>query len=164
MNASGKLFTAFSILALATAASCSNDTKTQATTGPTSADSVGNAMATDSTAIPMVGSDVDAHGCKGSAGYTWSSVRKDCIQLHQDAIRLEDQGENGSKTVSAFVVVADDDRMAELFYPGAPEPFLMKQVPDSGAGTWRYGDYTLTQWKGMYTLELGKQTIFQGHQ
>ena len=29
---------------------------------------------------PMPGSDVDAHGCKGSAGYQWSEELKQCVR------------------------------------------------------------------------------------
>ena len=30
--------------------------------------------------MPMPGSDVDAHGCKGSAGYQWSEELKQCVR------------------------------------------------------------------------------------
>jgi predicted lipoprotein with Yx(FWY)xxD motif len=28
----------------------------------------------------MVGNDTDEHGCKGSAGYTWCDIRKECVR------------------------------------------------------------------------------------
>jgi hypothetical protein len=30
---------------------------------------------------PVLGGDKDAHGCIGSAGYTYSQIRKDCVRL-----------------------------------------------------------------------------------
>lgn len=33
--------------------------------------------------IQMAGSDRDAHGCIGSAGYTWSPVREACIRVFE---------------------------------------------------------------------------------
>ena len=38
----------------------------------------------------MPGSDRDAHGCIGSAGYIWSEVRQDCIRLFEQGIRTVD--------------------------------------------------------------------------
>ena len=39
-------------------------------------------------AAPQVGADKDAHGCIGSAGYTYSVVRKDCIRLWEEGTAL----------------------------------------------------------------------------
>ena len=36
----------------------------------------------------LVGADRDEHGCIGSAGYTWSEVRKDCIRLFEDGLQF----------------------------------------------------------------------------
>ena len=39
---------------------------------------------------PMVGSDVDAHGCKGSAGYRWNAALNECVRpWMSSAITLE---------------------------------------------------------------------------
>ena len=63
----------------------------------------------------LVGADRDEHGCIGSAGYTWSEVRKDCIRLFEDGIRTE--AVDGSGQVM-YVVFSPDSLKAELFSRG----------------------------------------------
>ncbi len=115
---------------------------------------------------PVVGADRDEHGCKGSAGYRWSLVRNECIRIFEAGIRLNAKAPGLDTTFSAFVVFKSDteDEQAELFLPGQ-EPLLLDRVADSGAGTWKRDTLVLTQWKGMYTLDGGKQqTLYQGAQ
>ena len=38
--------------------------------------------------VPVVGGDRDEHGCIGSAGYTWSVLRGECIQVFEVGTRL----------------------------------------------------------------------------
>lgn len=110
--------------------------------------------------IPLVGGDQDAHGCKGSAGYTWSVVKNECIRIFESGVRLDAKAPYLDKTLSAFVVFKSeqDDAQAELFIPSAKESILLKKAQDNGAGTWKNDAMTLKQWKGMYTLE-GKDGV-----
>jgi len=67
---------------------------------------------TSSTApVAMVGGDSDAHGCKASAGYTWSSIKKTCIRVFELPLKLSDP--KGS--MIAGVVISDDKKQAEVF-------------------------------------------------
>jgi hypothetical protein len=102
----------------------------------------------------MTGNDKDNHGCIGSAGYQWSEVKNECIRLFEKGVRLDPQLASLDQTVSAFVVfkATEDDAKAELFVPGRPTAILNKK-PGDEAGTWVGVDYTLTYWKGMYSLE-----------
>lgn len=104
---------------------------------------------------PMVGGDQDEHGCKASAGYTWSVVKNECIRIFESGIRLDAQAAVADKTLSAFVVFKSEteDAEAELFLPGSPKTQILKKAADNGAGIWKSEDFKLTQWKGMYTLE-----------
>ncbi|MEY2829228.1 MAG: hypothetical protein RIQ33_1086, partial [Bacteroidota bacterium] len=36
----------------------------------------------------IVGNDADKHGCKPSAGYTWSVLKNDCIRIWETGIQL----------------------------------------------------------------------------
>ena len=107
---------------------------------------------------PIVGADNDAHGCIGSAGYTWSAVRKSCLRLFEAGIRLNPRRKPTGVMLSAFVVFAsdDDDRLAEVFLPGRPAALLLHHVRGSGAGKWRGAGYVLSQWKGMYMLDTAR--------
>jgi hypothetical protein len=114
---------------------------------------------------PMVGNDKDAHGCKGSAGYQWSVIKNDCIRIFESGIRLDAQAKNLDKTLSAFVVFKSDteDDKVELFMPNSKTSIILKKVGKNDAGTWKNKQYTLTQWKGMYSLEnSSKKLLYQG--
>jgi hypothetical protein len=125
----------------------------------------------DSTAVddvPMVGGDQDKHGCKGSAGYTWSTVKNNCIRVFEEGIRLNPLDSTLNQTVSAFVVFANEanenEGESELFLPTLTDSSLiLKPLKDNGAGSWSNGTYLLTQWKGMYTLAENKKTLYQGN-
>jgi Protein of unknown function (DUF3828) len=124
-----------------------------------------NEAKAEKVATPMVGGDLDAHGCKASAGYTWSVVKNECIRLFEVGIRLDAQAANIDKTTSASVVFKsdDDDAQAELFLPNEKTSILLAKEKKEDAGTWKNEKYTLTQWKGMYSLEDSKKTLlYQG--
>ena len=36
----------------------------------------------------MVGNDADKHGCRASAGYTWSQLKKECIRIFDLDIKM----------------------------------------------------------------------------
>ena len=61
----------------------------------------------------LVGNDKDDHGCIASAGYTWSEVRKDCIRLWEQGVRMESVVD---KANTAFIVFAPDSLQVELFF------------------------------------------------
>lgn len=113
----------------------------------------------------MVGNDRDEHGCIGSAGYTWSVVKNECVRLFEVGIRLNAKAENLDKTLSAFVVFKSDsdDAQAEIFLPGQKGSLLLKKVKKEDAGTWKNDAYTLKQWKGMYMLDDAKgKALYEG--
>lgn len=57
----------------------------------------------------LVGGDRDEHGCQGSAGYTWSYARHDCVRLWEVGERIE----GGPKSV--YFVFSPDSLYAEIF-------------------------------------------------
>jgi hypothetical protein len=117
---------------------------------------------------PVVGADADEHGCKASAGYTWSAIRNECIRLFETGIRLDPQDSSLDKTVSAFIVfkTADDDAKAEVYLPNGTTAQIFEKQPNAGAGdagTWKGSDATIKYWKGMYMLEdANKKLLYQG--
>jgi len=147
-----RIFLAF--LFAATLLSCSNSTPKPPTPTPPVVD-----------APTMVGNDADAHGCRASAGYQWSALRNECIRLFETGIRLDPKAPELNKSLSAFIVFKSEteDQQAELYLPDQNQPQMLSKVPGNGAGKWKAGDYTLSQWKGMYTLETtGKKVLYEG--
>lgn len=63
------------------------------------------------------GSDRNPHGCIGSAGYSWSPVRAECIRIWEKGVVLEDStlNTNWAKNYAVFSV---DQTKAELHLAG----------------------------------------------
>ena len=81
---------------------------------------------------PVAGADRDAHGCIASAGYTWSSVRKQCIRIFEAGLAFEpDPAPAQGAVLAAYVVLAPAEgsvMAAELFVPGRDAPIAMSLV------------------------------------
>jgi len=87
----------------------------------------------------MTGNDKDAHGCIGSAGYTWSELLKTCIRTWEDGIRLNNTTDS-TATTSAFAVFNGDSSKVEIFFPSiTAQPILNK----TASGTWNAKNFTL---------------------
>jgi len=67
-------------------AACNN--KPAAKKETAKADTTVKTATTDTVSVPMTGNDRDEHGCIGSAGYTWSVVKNDCIRIFEAGKRL----------------------------------------------------------------------------
>ena len=121
-----------SIIALAFSA-CNNTT-------PQEADNTDGQPSTTEE-MPMVGGDRDEHGCIGSAGYTWSALRGECIQVFEVGTRLNPEDIKEEETViSAFIVSKEgDNSQVELFITGEEQNPILKQEAD---GTFKNGKYT----------------------
>ena len=132
---------------------CSNPTpnKTTVVTSP---------PATEQPTPPMTGTDTDEHGCKGSAGFQWSVLKNECVQVFNAGISLKAEAKSLDKSLAAFVVFKSEKEEAqvEVFLP-SEKSVLLTKTKDNGAGTWKNENYTLTQWKGMYSLENNKKVL-----
>lgn len=87
----------------------------------------------------MVGNDVDKHGCRASAGYTWSEVRHDCVRIWEVGTPLRDVLHNNS-TSRTYVVFSQNKSQAEVFIPSGRKNLVMKRH----GNMWKKGNYTLS--------------------
>lgn len=124
-------------------------------------------MVADTTTIypaQRPGSDHDSHGCIGSAGYTWSEVRKDCIRLWEQGTRLEATDGTGR---SAYIVFATDSAQVELFFSDkAPNEILQRRTLPSGRYAWNMeDDDTKSLWleNGTWTINKSGNVIFRSN-
>ncbi|WP_297974012.1 hypothetical protein [uncultured Capnocytophaga sp.] len=126
-----KIF-ALSVLALVFVA-CNNSTPEQ--TNDTAEDPTTPQQET------MVGSDRDEHGCIGSAGYSWSALRGECIQVFEVGTRLNPiDVKEEEAVISAFIVSKDgDNSQVELFITSEDQNPILKKEAD---GTFKNGKYT----------------------
>lgn len=105
----------------------------------------------------VVGGDVDIHECKPSAGYTWSSLKKECVRLFEVGTKLA-HAEDG-KTYSTVAYVIFEGNQAELFLDTQKEPILLERK--SEGDSWTKDDYQLIPWKG-YVLKKSGKIIYTG--
>lgn len=108
-------------------------------------------------AVPIVGADADVHGCKGSAGYTWSALKQKCIRVFEDGVRLNAADTKVDQTTSAFAVFNEDSSEVELFIPHVLNAVL---VPKISGGVWADSTYVLKEEKGKWQLEKDAQLLY----
>lgn len=111
----------------------------------------------ESKPAPVVGGDSDAHGCKASAGYTWSALKNECVRLFEVGTKLA-HAEDG-KTYSTVAYVIFEGNKAELFLDTQKEPILLERK--SEGDSWTKDDYQLIPWKG-YVLKKGDKILYTG--
>ncbi|MCL8537785.1 hypothetical protein M9991_13015 [Chryseobacterium gallinarum] len=109
----------------------------------------------------MPGSDTDKHGCKGSAGYTFSVIKNDCVRLFEQKIQLKEVASRKSYTSGAAVILSTDEKKAELFLPSATGSIVLSKVSSRNAVVYKKGQYALTRMKDTYTLKKSNKIIFK---
>ncbi|MBN8685320.1 MAG: hypothetical protein J0L99_21930 [Chitinophagales bacterium] len=111
-----------------------------------------------------VGGNKDANGCLSAAGYQWSALKKECIRLFEQGIRLDAKAKGMDNTVSAFIVFksAQDEQQAELFLPGKGKSILLQRNANEGNPEWAADTFRLYRWKDVFVLK-GKtdQTLYE---
>lgn len=82
--------------------------------------------------VELLGADVDEHGCKASAGYTWSQVREDCIRVFEEGTTLLPvEVEESEAVFAAFILYSEDKETMELFLPTSKESILLQKTENS---------------------------------
>lgn len=107
----------------------------------------------------IVGDDVDSHGCKLSAGYTWSKVCRDCIRVFEAGIRMKDMMDS-TATSSAFIVFAKDSTQCEVFLPQVEASLVLSLKEEKGVKVWSSEDITVKQVKGQWEIVNGDILVF----
>lgn len=88
----------------------------------------------------LLGGDHDAHGCKASAGYTWSDLRQECIRLFDSGVKLHSATDKNA-TQAAYIVFAADSLKAEVFLPEEKaHPVLERRQLPKGGYVWNQED------------------------
>ncbi len=110
---------------------------------------------------PVLGGDRDAHGCIGSAGYTYSQVKNDCVRLFEQKIQLKEVNPKGSSTSMTAVIFSEDMKKAEVFLPEQNSGSLILNRKGKKK-IWKNGGYTLVPDKKTgYQLKKDNIVIYQ---
>ncbi len=105
--------------------------------------------------LPLTGVDRDAHGCIGSAGYSWSVLKQQCVQPFSVAdIRLADPDNTG---LAVYVIVSADKSEAELFAAELP-PGTRLQAVKGGYGS-DDGNIRLLKTRQGWTLRKSQSAV-----
>ncbi|MFL9833145.1 hypothetical protein [Chryseobacterium terrae] len=105
----------------------------------------------------QTGSDRDSHGCIGSAGYTYSKIKKNCVRVFEQEIKINQLNPKNSSSSMAAIIFSENKRKAEVLLPGENIILRKKCRKD----IWKKGKYILTPTETGYKLEKDKITIYQ---
>ncbi len=95
-------------------------------------------QSTDSATI--VGNDRDDHGCIGSAGYTWSELRQECVRPFEAGRRMVSVTDPDA-TTCAYMLFSTDSLQVELFLPDREKSEILdrRNLP-AGGYAWNVED------------------------
>ena len=93
---------------------------------------------------PKVGADRDRHNCIASAGYTYSTVRGECIRLWESGTALLPVIQIEEPVLAAYVVQDENGKETEVFLPGVEQGLVMNRVEAADIPTWTADGWTLT--------------------
>lgn len=113
------------------------------------------------TIAQKVGGDKDAHGCIGSAGYTYSQIKNDCVRVFEQKIKLNEVKPKVSSTSMTAVIFSKDMNKAEIFLPEQNKGSLILTRLGKGKA-WKNGSYILVPYKKTgYQLKKDNVVIYQ---
>jgi len=102
------------------------------------------------------GGDKDVHGCIGSAGYTYSQIKNDCVRVFEQKIKLKEVNSDKSYTSMTAVIFSKDMKRAEIFIPdGNAKSIILNR--EGKSKMWKSGSYI----KETYVLVPYKKSRYQ---
>ncbi|AZA99095.1 hypothetical protein EG359_05510 [Chryseobacterium joostei] len=105
---------------------------------------------------PIVGGDVDVHGCRASAGFTYSQIKNVCVKVFEQKIKLKEVDSDKSSTSMTAVIFSKDMKRAEIFIPeGNAKSIILGK--EGKSKMWKSGSYI----KETYVLVPYKKTGYQ---
>ncbi|ASE61791.1 hypothetical protein EGY07_06590 [Chryseobacterium indologenes] len=116
-------------------------------------------------AAPILGGDRDVHGCKGSAGYTYSQIRNNCVRVFEQKIKLKEVSPDKSSSSMTAVIFSKDMKRAEVFIPdGMAKSIILDK--EGKAKIWKSGShiketYVLVPYKKSYQIKKDDVVIYQ---
>ncbi len=107
-----------------------------------------------------VGKDKDAHGCRASAGYTFSVIKNDCVRLFEQEIQLNEINPTGTSTSFSAVIFSSDNKKAEVFIPGTTGGVILTRKGKAGSYIWENAKISLSQKDKGYILKKANKAIY----
>lgn len=105
---------------------------------------------------PIVGGDVDVHGCRASAGFTYSQIKNVCVKVFEQKIKLKEVDSDKNSTSMTAVIFSKDMKRAEIFIPeGNAKSIILDK--EGKSKMWKSGSYI----KETYVLVPYKKSGYQ---
>jgi hypothetical protein len=101
----------------------------------------------------MVGNDLK-NGCKASAGYLWSNLKKTCVRPFEIGTKLNPTDENS--TSAAYLVF--EGNSVEIFAAELPEPLVLTENSEK---IWSKNGWKLSQENAHFSLEKDGKLIYK---
>ena len=106
------------------------------------------------------GADKDTNGCIVSAGYTYSKLKKNCIRVFEQKIKLNEVDPTKSYTSIVAVIFSQDKKNVELFIADEKESVILKRTGNKGNYIWKNSTYALSV-SDKYVLKKGNKIIYK---
>lgn len=106
----------------------------------------------------VVGADADAHGCKGSAGYTWSELKQNCIRVFEEGVKMTAADATLDQTTAAFAVFNADSSKVELFIPSASNGIILSKTE---TGKWADSVFVFSAKGQQFEVQKGKSLLYK---
>jgi hypothetical protein len=97
---------------------------------------------TPTPAAPEV-SEVKPEDCNRESGYFWSEVRKDCVLLFRDALKMKPAHPDARQHGSVFVIFSADSSQAEVRMPFERFIYIYDRQGPRGAKVWTKDAFTV---------------------
>ncbi len=104
-----------------------------------------------------IGGEKDEHGCLVAAGYTWSTLRQECVRAWEENISLYIINTAQSYQTAAFVYIDSVQHKAEIFVPEEKNSLIL----DKKDQVYTNGKFNLSQEDHCWTLSLNDTKLYQ---
>jgi hypothetical protein len=85
----------------------------------------------------ILGNDSDEHGCKASAGYTWSQLLGECIRVWETGTPVQYTDTTASYKKAVYAIFNADSTQVEIMSINGEHPILTQQGSEK---QWVSGD------------------------
>jgi hypothetical protein len=106
----------------------------------------------------VAGADTDSHGCKASAGYTWSELKQNCIRIFEDGVKMTVADSTLDQTTAAFAVFNADSSKVELFIPSVSNGIILSKTD---TGNWADSVYVFSAKGQQFEIQKGKSLLYK---
>ena len=100
----------------------------------------------------------DEHGCSISAGYIYSTLKKDCIRIFEQSIRVDNAFLKESAIYETCILFSEDNKMAEIFITNSRDlkGIILNRFGKKGNYIWKNDVYVVGRnTNGYYITKSG---------